>query len=71
MTRQLLQSRELPPMADARAALADLVTELQTDGWQPEGDGKCGSLFIYRGDERREVGVQFRDPNDLLGGPAP
>jgi hypothetical protein len=48
--------------ADLRAALTEILAELERDGWKAESNGEFGFVFVRRLEQRRLVTVTARDP---------
>lgn len=60
--RTALAFDPLPPGSNLRAAMTAKLAELQADGWRVEGGYEYGFVFIRRGGERRELGINAVDP---------
>jgi hypothetical protein len=61
---QAIEVEHVRPGTDLRDALAALIKQLKSDGWQVEEDASYGFAFINRGDERRLLALTERDPAD-------
>jgi hypothetical protein len=66
MFHNVLDSTELVPGTDLRAAFAEGLAALERAGWQSEG-ASGGMVFVRRGGERRLLTVHENDPHE----PAP
>jgi hypothetical protein len=59
---QVMDCRRLEAGADLRAALTEILAELERDGWKAESNGEFGFVFVRRLEQRRLVTVTARDP---------
>jgi hypothetical protein len=59
-----LQSERLQPNADLRLAMTAAVHAQIAQGWQVEGTGEYGFVFIRRDSERRLLMLTPRNPDD-------
>jgi hypothetical protein len=59
---QVLDSQRLEPATDLCGAMAAAIERLAGDGWQAEGSGEYGFVFVRREGERRLVMLTPRDP---------
>jgi hypothetical protein len=46
---QVIDCRRLEPAADLSGAMATAIERLKGEGWQPEGSGEYGFVFVRRG----------------------
>ena len=65
--RNLLSSTSLPGGSDLRATLREVLLTYASNGWQAEGNGAYGFVFLARGSERRMVNLTPMDPACLGG----
>ena len=63
MFHNVLDSTELVPGTDLRAAFAEGLARLEREGWQSEG-ASGGMVFVRRGSERRLLTVHENDPHE-------
>lgn len=68
MQFNLLDSTELPPLADLRAVMAQAARDWQSQGWTVESDARFGSFFCHRGGIRRLIAISGADPSQRTGG---
>jgi hypothetical protein len=61
---QILNCQRLEPRSDLSAAMTTTLRQLETEGWQAEGDLPYGFVFIRREGERRMLMLTPRDPYD-------
>lgn len=59
---QVIDCRRLERGSDLRAALAEALERLASDGWRPQSTAKFGFVFVMRAEERRLVMITTRDP---------
>jgi hypothetical protein len=63
MFYNIMESRDLSPGSDLRAALQSKLAELSAEGWVLESpQAKYGSTFCNRNGERRSVSIYHHDP---------
>jgi hypothetical protein len=63
MFHNVLDSTELPPGTDLRAAFANGLAALEREGWQSEG-ASGAMVFVTRGSERRFLAIHELDPHE-------
>ena len=59
---QLVDARLLPAGTDLHALMAATIAQRQADGWQAEGYGCWGFVFIHRAGVRRMIAIVHVDP---------
>jgi hypothetical protein len=67
MHRNMVACEALPAGADLREALRAALAQCVAEGWQAEGDGAYGFVFIARGAERRLLNLTAADPAEGVG----
>ena len=65
MFHNVLDTTELPPGTDLRAAFAAGLAALEREGWQSEG-ASGAMVFVRRGGERRFFALHEHDPHEPL-----
>jgi hypothetical protein len=63
MFHNVLDSTELPPGTDLRAAFANGLAALEREGWQSEG-ASGAMVFVTRAGERRFLAIHELDPHE-------
>ncbi len=61
---KVIEMRRVDPQQSAACALARFVNEYEATGWEAEGDGNYGFVFIHRAGERMLLEITPRDPTD-------
>lgn len=57
----------LPAGVNLRQAMSTALAQYAQQGWQPEGDGAYGFVFIAKGTERRLLNVTPANPFECIG----
>jgi hypothetical protein len=67
MHRTAIACEAVPTGADLQEALRVALAQCATEGWQAEGDGAYGFVFVTRGTERRLLNLTPLDPAEGFG----
>jgi hypothetical protein len=67
MHRNPIACEAVPTGADLREALRAALAQCAQEGWQAEGDGAYGFVFLARGAERRLLNLTSADPAEGFG----
>jgi len=63
----LVESTQLAPGTDVRAALVAIRDKRIADGWSADEIGRVSFFFCTKDSERQMVGIEYRQPGSGLG----